>query len=300
MRHSTRRLLLGCFFIIVAVGVIFGLNRGLVNATPYFTQYQQGILVMLLVVPLVYYAVPNVREADRLVRIMAYFLGALAVADLIGMLSRFMPVFRLPVQTLDFQFITPFAAIYFFVRYLTSRDRMLWNGAVFGIVFLGCIARFQKPIVVPLVLVLGFMGLILLIVFFLNSRMRASHIIKRALLMILLVLAALLVLEVVIPGSFLGDYRLIFYDRYLKANPITGATEGRIDGGRFELYTAGLARLFEGKRWLGLVSAAPPYIPTYQAYLLFRIALFSTSFSPMALSVWGRCWSDYALSSSTC
>ena len=166
VRHSTRRLILGCFFILVTVGVMFGLNRGLANATPYFSQYEQGILVMLMVVPLVFYAVPSAREANRLVKIMAYFLGALAVAGLIGMLSRFMPVFRLPVQTLDFQFITPFAAIYFFVRYLTSRDNALeWRGLWYRI--FGCIAEFQKPVVVPLVLVLGFMGLILLIVFFL-------------------------------------------------------------------------------------------------------------------------------------
>ena len=81
--------------------------------------------------------------------------------------------------------------------------------------------------------------------------------------MILLVLAALLVLEVTIPGSFLGDYRLIFYDRYLKANPITGATEGRIDGGRFELYTLAWHAI-EGKRWLGLGiggASLHPYIP---------------------------------------
>ena len=86
--------------------------------------------------------------------------------------------------------------------------------------------------------------------------------------MILLVLATLLVLEAAIPGSFLGDYRLIFYDRYLKANPVTGASEGRLDGGRLEYY--GLAwQVIADSRWLGqgIGAAFPhPYIAGRYAF----------------------------------
>lgn len=262
---------LGVFFLLAALIVVLGIGRGWIGLLPYIGQYQQGLVIMLLVAPLAYYAIPSQTAADRMLRRVALFLAGLAIAQLVVVVSRFIPGMALPGDTRDFLFILPVAVIYFFVQYMTKADgawRTLGRAGLFGAVFLGCIVTFQKPVVVPLVVALALVWLFLLLFGLRTHRFSAAQLIWRLLFIFVAGVAAVLVADAVIPGGFLTTYRNAFYYRYLKANPATGQVEGRIDGGRLEYY--GLAwRYLEGRRFLGLGfgSGIPhPYLAARYAF----------------------------------
>lgn len=228
---------LGVLMLLVAVGLLVGIGRGMFDQNPYLKQYQQGMLVLFFVTAAVAYALPSQKEGARLVTIIAYFLTALTFAEFASVLSRFLGITQIKSQTLEFQYVIPFVAIYWFIRYLTSKGDIIKNALLLGIVVFGAIGRLQKPVVVPLFFALLVVGIVFLLAYYRHPALRGMTILKRALLLIVLVLAALILLEIIIPSSFLGDYRLIFYDRFLKVDPTTGVSEGRIDGGRLEYYS---------------------------------------------------------------
>jgi hypothetical protein len=234
---APRLLGLGFLMVLIAVGLLMGLGRGAFSQNPLLNQYQQGMLILFFVTLAVTFAVPSQRDGARVLTIIAYFLTALTFAEFMSIIFRFLGVNQVKGSTLDFQYVVPLAAIYWFIRYFTEKGHVLRNCLVLSVVVFGVIVRLQKPVVVPLLFAFFFIVSIFLIVYLLNPRLRSSIIIKRGLLLVMMFVVAIILLEIAIPASFLGDYRLIFYDRFLKINPVTGVSEGRIDGGRLEYYT---------------------------------------------------------------
>lgn len=253
---------LGVLMLLVALGLLLGIGRGALSQTPYLNNYQQGMLVLFFATAAVAFAVPSQKDGARLVTIIAYFLTILVFAEFASILNRFLGVVQIKSQTLEFQYVIPFVTIYWFIRYLTSKGGILKNGIILGVVVFGAIGRLQKPVVVPLFFALLFVGFVFLVAYYRHPALRSLTIIKRALLLMALVAAAVILLEIIIPSSFLGDYRLIFYDRFLKVDPFTGVSEGRIDGGRLEYYSLAWDLVKANPLFgLGLGAAFPhPYI----------------------------------------
>lgn len=256
---STGRLGLGIFFVLVAVGLFAGLLRGVFAQNIYLPAYQQGMLILFFVTVGVAYAVPDQKIGARLVTAIAYFLTMMAFFELMSVVAKLMGVGEVNFQLLEFQYVIPFASVYWLVRYLTEPGKVLRNGLILGVAILGAISRLQKPVVVPLFFTLLLTGLLILLVFFFHRRLSSARILGRALLLIAMIVTAVAFLELITPSSFLREYALIFYDRFLKVNPATGASEGRIDGGRLEYY--GLAwNLVKENPFFGLgIGAAFPH-----------------------------------------
>lgn len=233
---ATGRLGLGIFFALVAVGLFTGLLRGVFGQNFYLPQYQQGMLILFFVTMGVAYAVSSQRIGARLVTASAYFLTMMAFFQLLSVIAKLMGAGEVNFQLLEFEYVIPFASVYWLIRYLTEPGKVLRNGLILGVAILGAISRLQKPVVVPLFLTLLLTGLIILIVFLFHRRLSGARILGRAVLLIIMIVAAVALLELITPSNFLNEYVLIFYDRFLKVNPATGASEGRIDGGRLEYY----------------------------------------------------------------
>ncbi len=255
-RHGERKqvatgtLALWFFIVLLFVLVLMSVERGHAADNPYLSQYQQGVLTFVIVTPLVYYAIPSQEKADRIVRVIAAFVGFLTLGELVGTMTLFLPVPRLPITTLEFQYVIPFAALYFYIAFVTASDRLVGRAALFAIAIMGCLGRLLKPVVVPLFFAMVVTTLLLIVIWWRDPEKRVWTIVKRILVLAFLVIAVIGLLELVLPGSFLGDYRLIFYARYLKADPTTGQAYGRLDGGRLGYY--GLAwQSMQGSQWLG-------------------------------------------------
>jgi O-antigen ligase len=195
-----------------------------------------------------FYAIDKQSTGAKIIKFMTIFLGLLATLDLISVIIRLLGL-RSPLQTLEYQYVAPFAAIYFFIKYLTDKN-YLKSGFIAAIVIIGCISEFQKPIVVSLFFALLSVSIILMIVYFVHPHLNIRLILKKGLLAILLFLFFVILLDIIMPSRVLAEYRLIFYDRYLKTNPYTGEPTGRIDGGRLEYYFLAWEAIAEN-RWLG-------------------------------------------------
>lgn len=259
---ATGRLGLGIFLVLVTIGLVVGLGRGSLGQTPYLPQYEQGMLILFFVTLGVAYAVPSQSDGARVAKLIAYFLTIMATLEFLSIFAKFMGAGQVNFQVLEFQYVIPFASIYWMIRYLTEKEGLLRNSFLLAIVLLGAIGRLQKPVIVPLFFALLLTGLIVFVVYVFHPRLRGAMIVRRALLLILAFVAAVALLEFITPSDFLAEYRLIFYDRFLKLNPETGVSQGRIDGGRLEYY--GLAwNLVKANPLfgLGIGSAFPhPYL----------------------------------------
>jgi hypothetical protein len=254
----TGRLGLGLFFVLVAVGLFAGLLRGVFAQNIYLPQYQQGMVVLFVVTMGVAYAVPDQKVGARLVTVIAYFMTMMAFLELMSVVAKLMGAGEVNFQLIEFLYVAPFASIYWLVRYLTEHGKMVRSGFFLGVSILGVIARLQKPVVVPLFFALLLTGLILLVIFFVHPRLSSARILRRAVLLIVMMVAAVALLEVITPSSFLREYVLIFYDRFLKLNPETGVSQGRIDGGRLEYYGLAWSLISENRLFgLGLGAAFP-------------------------------------------
>ncbi|MCX7853403.1 MAG: hypothetical protein N2383_11525 [Caldilineales bacterium] len=227
---------------------LMGWQRGLMQQNPLLNQYRQGPVIMFFMTIFTFYAIDSQNVGSKTIRFIAYFLGLLSILDLVSVTIRLTGL-RSPFATLEYQYVVPFAAIYFFIKYLTSKN-YIKNGILAAIVIIGCISEFQKPIVVPLFFALLGISIILMIVYFLHPCLNIRLIFKRCLLALLIFLCFIILLDVIIPSQVLVEYRLIFYDRYLKTNPETGQPIGRIDGGRLEYYFLAWEAIAEN-RWLG-------------------------------------------------
>lgn len=253
------RLGFGVFMVLVAIGLAAGIGRGALSQNPFLQNYQHGMLILFFVTLGVAYAVPSQKAGAQLVRAIAYFLTVMAGLEFLSILAKFMGAGEVNFQLLEFQYVIPFVSIYWLIRYLTEKGNLLRNSLLLGIVLLGAIGRLQKPVVVPLFFTLLLTGLVILFVHLFHPKLHSGMIIRRALLLVIAMFAAVAILELITPSNFLAEYRLVFYDRFLKVNPETGATKGRIDGGRLEYY--GLAwSLIKSNPVFGLgVGAAFPH-----------------------------------------
>lgn len=247
-RVSSPAFTLAFVLILAMLFWLLGWQRGWMQQNPLLNQYRQGTLIMFLMTLFTFYAIDKQNYGAKAIKFMAYFLGLLAILTLTSVAVRLIG-FRSPLQTLEYQYVAPFSAVYFFIKYITGKN-YLKNGFMTAVIIAGCISEFQKPVVVSLFFTLLIVGVILMIVYFLHPRLNIRIILKRGILAILIFLCLIILLDIILPSQVLAEYRLIFYNRYLKANPQTGEPIGRIDGGRLEYYRLAWEAIAES-RWLG-------------------------------------------------
>ena len=227
-------LLLVEFLILLALGLLLGQ----LNVNWKVSVYQGTAIITVLAGSFTYYAIRNQRQAAELVRQMAIFMAILAIAEAISGLSAFLSL-RIPFFAYDFFNVLPLAAIYFFASYATATEGVVRKGLVFLGSAFGCVVTFQKPIVVPFAVTLVFLGVFVVFLARLAPDMKARTVIKRLLLLTVIAVAGLVIIDIVLPGSFFSDYVSIFYNRFLKVSQSTGQAVGNIDGGRFDLWSQG-------------------------------------------------------------
>jgi|GEM_PF-6942318 len=258
-------LVLGFVFVLVVLALVMGLLRGWEAQNPLLRQYRQGMVIFALFTILVFYAVNTIKDAVRISKIMAYFLAFLAILDLLAVIIRFLPFIRLPLQTLEYQYVAPFAASYFLIKYL--REKISWkNIIILSLTVLGCISEFQKPIVVPLFFTILFTCIF--IGLFYGKNLKIMTIIKKLLLLSLIVIFFVVLLDVILPANFLSEYLILFYKHYLKINPSTGEQIESIFDTRLDYYILAWESIAES-RWLGAglgASFAHPYIVDRYAF----------------------------------
>lgn len=265
MRVDLPTLVLGFVFLLVVLALVIGWLRGWYAENPLFRQYSQGMIIFTSFTILVFYAINTTKDSVRISKVMAYFLALLATLDLLAVITRFLPYIHLPLQTLGYQYVAPFAACYFLIKYF--REKTSWkNVIILSLVILGCISEFQKPVVVSLFFALLFTFVFIALFYSKNSKIRM--IIKNVLILSLIVIFLIILLEIILPTNFLSEYSILLYRRYLKINPNTGEQIESIFDTRLDYYVLAWQSIAES-RWLGAglgASFAHPYIMDRYAF----------------------------------
>jgi O-antigen ligase len=258
-------LVLGFVFVLAVLALAMGLLRGWEAQNPLLRQYRQGMVIFAWFTILVFYAVNTIKDAVRISKIMAYFLAFLAILDLIAVIIRFLPFIRLPLQTLEYQYVAPLAASYFLIKYL--REKISWkNIIILSLTVLGCISEFQKPVVVPLFFTMLFTCVF--IGLFYSKNLQIMTIIKKLLLLGLIVISFVVLLDIILPTNFLSEYLILFYKRYLKINPNTGEQIESVFDTRLDYYVLAWESIKENRWFGGGVGASftHPYIMDRYAF----------------------------------
>ncbi|NOZ71015.1 MAG: hypothetical protein GXP38_03735, partial [Chloroflexi bacterium] len=207
------------------------------------------------------------------------FLVGLSLADTLSFLLHITPGMpRLPFDLFLFMHILPLGGLYFFVDYLLSRRNVFWKGFLFIAASSSIVLRFQKPVIVPYIIATGVVFLIVFAVAGRQGLISRTKTVKR--LVVLLSLAALLpiLMDAIIPGSLLVEYRILFFKLFLKRNPVTGVLIGRIDGGRFYLITQSWEMVKQSPIWglgfgSGIKSDIGTVVPPHNLIIDFLIGV---------------------------
>lgn len=234
------------FVLLVAVG----LQYGRFNDNAQLISYERGLVIFFTVALSAYVGIESINKAKNVLRVFIWFLLVLSFGNAISVFVRnSVPDLWAPLLSYDILYIMPLAGIYFFVFYLLARERSFFAMLLFVTAASGVILRFEKPVLVPFVAACGATYFVIFLLAGSLYGVSRLSLIKRALLLVFAAVAALLILELIVPGNLLLEYRIAFFRNYLKFNPVSGTSIGRVDGGRFYLWAKGLQVLKESPWW---------------------------------------------------
>ena len=248
--NALGRFLLGFLLLEFIILVIMGVQNGMANGNEQLATYQKGLWIVLLVTTFAYWGVESQREMRDVIHHFSLFLVGLSLADTLSILLHITPGMpKLPFNLFLFMHILPLGGLYFFVDYLLSRRNVFWKGFLFIVASSSIVLRFQKPVIVPYIIVIG---MVFLIVFAVAGRpgfISRTKVVKRSVVLLLLAFLLPILMAAITPGSLLVEYRILFFKIFLKRNPVTGVLIGRIDGGRFYLIAQGWEMVKQSPIW---------------------------------------------------
>ena len=229
-------LLLALILLEIVLGMGLSVYLGLDQKNARLPLYFDSLLSVLLIIPFAYAAVEKVED---LYRVMRWFVTGLVVLAGFEVFARVVGPSLVLVRSFaltSYRLTLPIAVLFFLVAGLTSHRPRISHLLYSAIAALGVVIAFNKPIFVPFIVSLVFAILLLLVLPKNRIAFRKRDVLLSLLVMVVLLVLFILLVEIVVPGDYLGGYVAVFERYVLKVNPSTNESIGRVDGGRFYLY----------------------------------------------------------------
>ncbi len=228
-------LILFLIYIGLIISVIISIYFGIGNENNGAWDYSRSMIILLIVALFSYLVTDNNQSANSAIK---PFILACTMMAVLGVVSQFISwrIVNWPFLFSNFRWVFAFASSYFLARYFMMDSEIWRNLLIFIIVSASLTLDLDKPLIVSYVVAMIFVTIASwFVIMRINSNKRKQFLI-RIFILIVFIIAAIAMLEIIVPGNVLREYWMIIMRRFLKRNPVSGASIGTVDGGRFYIY----------------------------------------------------------------